>query len=60
MQVLVKFLDYQVEHAAMYVARFRTRRIAAGVSVPLLWLAWQFAVRDASSGGSRSKGKTER
>jgi len=59
MQVLGKFLDYQVEHAAMYVARFRTRGIAAGVSVPLLWLAWRFAVRNASSGGSPSKGKTE-
>ena len=60
MQILGKFLDYEVEHAAMHVARFRTRGIAAGVSMPLLWLAWRFAARDGSSSGSRSKGKVGR
>ena len=58
MQVLGKFMNHEVEEAAIHVARFRTRGIALGVSVPLLWLAWRFSVRDGFSRGLRSKAKT--
>jgi len=58
MQNLGMFKDFEVRHAASYVAKFRRRGIAAGVSVPFLWLAWRFAMHDGFSGPSRDKGKT--
>lgn len=48
MQILGKFMDNEVKHAAMHVARFRSRGVAAGVSVPLLWLVWRFAMHERS------------
>ena len=60
MQYLGMFKDFEeiLRHAASYVAKFRRRGIAAGVSVPFLWLAWRFAMHDGFSGPSRDKEKT--
>ena len=57
LQELGKFYDADVKYAARQAARFRIRGIAAGVGVPILWLAWRFAIHDGSSGSLRSKGR---
>ena len=58
MQKLGKFRDFEVKQAASYVAKFRRRGIAAGVSLPFLWLALRFAMHDGFSGPPHSKDKT--